>query len=273
MTIVDLIKDLIDTSKERLKTPISGAFIWSFVIYNWRPLVELIFSKVSIEDRIYIINQEYCNFWAIVIPFFMALVYTVGVPMLMVKIDSFLSKTKKARITKIYDDKVDDMDGKIRAAKKEFILKNVESGNREVEELTKQIEGLKESNTQMAIAHSNTVTQLNSQLQEANKLNEFMRDIPPATKNLIEGKYQKSNKYLEEINMLANGVLTTSELSQITSIVIDVDGYLILKSSKIYQSLIDKLIDIKVLVNKNERYKVTNHGKMYIESIKKNNLK
>lgn len=273
MTIVDLIKDLIDTSKERLKTPISGAFIWSFLIYNWRPITVLLFSKISIEDRICIIDQKYCNVWVIVVPIFIALIYTIGVPMLMVQIDKVLSKTKKARITKIYDDKVDDMDGKIRAAKKEFILKNVESGNREVEELTKQIEALKESNSQMAIAHNNTINQLNSQLNEANKLNQFIKDLAPETVKHLEKSPRYNDKYYAEINSLANGILTSSETKQITSIEIDIDGYLVLKRSNVTQSLINKLIDIKVLVNENERYKITNHGKTYIDSIKKKNIK
>lgn len=272
MTIVDLIKDLIDTSKERLKTPISGAFIWSFLIYNWRPITVLLFSKISIEDRIQKIDREYCNVWVIVAPICIALIYTIGVPMLMVQIDKVLSKTKKARITKIYDDKVDDMDGKIRAAKKEFILKNVESGNREVEELTKQIEGLKESNTQMAIAHSNTVNQLNEQLRDANKLHQIMKDFAPNTKEYLEKNSRNNDKHITEINLLANGILTPSETKQIASINTSIDGYLVLKSSNITQSLINKLIDIKVLVNENERYKITNHGKKYINSIKNKNI-
>jgi NCAIR mutase (PurE)-related protein len=193
--------------------------------------------------------------------------------MLMVRIDKILTKTKKARITKIYDDKVDDMEGKIRAAKKEFILKNVESGNREVEELTKQIEVLNESNTQTVIAHGNIVNRLNEQLRDANKLNQTMKDFAPKRKEYIEKAPQNNDKYIAEINMLANGILTASETKQITSIKIGLDGYLVLKKSDITQSLINKLIDIRVLEIENERYKVTNHGKMYIDSIKKNNLK
>lgn len=65
MTITDLIKDLIDTSKERIKTPIAGAFTLALLIYNWRPIVLLFSSKMSIEDTIDRIDKNYCDSYAI----------------------------------------------------------------------------------------------------------------------------------------------------------------------------------------------------------------
>ncbi|KQO20940.1 hypothetical protein ASF10_15275 [Flavobacterium sp. Leaf82] len=87
MTIADLIKDFIDSTKERLKTPISGAFLWSFIVYNWRPIFLLIFSDTSIENKIVVINYEYCSFWAIFWPLVIATFYTLLIPKIMLLID------------------------------------------------------------------------------------------------------------------------------------------------------------------------------------------
>jgi hypothetical protein len=168
MTLADLIKDLIDTSKERLKTPISGAFIFSFIIYNWRPIVELMFSKAAIEDRIYIINLLYCNVWAIIIPICMAFLYTIGVPMLMVKIDKLLIETKKLSVNNIYESKNHNISKKITFAKEELKLKDAESGNKEKQDYIDQIEQLKSLNDEMLKTHKNTVEKLKSKLSEAN---------------------------------------------------------------------------------------------------------
>lgn len=169
MTIVDLIKDLIDTSKERLKTPISGAFIWSFLIYNWRPIAVLFFSNAPLEDRIVVINDVYCGYLAIIMPIVIAFIYTVGVPMLMVQIDKLLIKTKKTRVDNIYESKEHTIDKKITLAKKEFELKNAESGNKQIDELQERINTLEETNSQITQANKNTVEQLNIKLKEVNE--------------------------------------------------------------------------------------------------------
>ncbi len=78
MTIADLIKGIIDTSRERIKTPITGAFIFSFIIYNWRPM-SIMFSDLKIQERIALIDG-YLDVWSVVYPIVMALVITIIVP-------------------------------------------------------------------------------------------------------------------------------------------------------------------------------------------------
>lgn len=168
MTIADLIKDFIDTSKERLKTPISGAFLWSFIVYNWRPIFLLIFSNAAIEDKIVVINYEYCNFWAIFFPFFIALFYLLLVPKLMLNIDKSLVETKQERVDNNYNEKEHEMTRKINLARQDFLLKNVQSGSKEIDDLLTQIESLKETNSQITTANKNTIDQLNIALKKAN---------------------------------------------------------------------------------------------------------
>jgi hypothetical protein len=80
MTFPDLFKELIDTSRERVKSPVAGTFTLAFIVWNWRPIMTLFFEKISVSDRIFIIDNEYCNWQAIVGPIVLAIVFIVLVP-------------------------------------------------------------------------------------------------------------------------------------------------------------------------------------------------
>ncbi|MFH6966766.1 hypothetical protein [Flavobacterium sp. FlaQc-28] len=168
MTIADLIKDFIDTSRERLKTPISGAFLWSFLIFNWRPVVLLFFSKASIEDKIIIINHEYCNFWAIFWPVVIATFYTLLIPKIMLQIDNDLVETKKNRMDNNYIQKGHEVTKKQLLAEQEVVLNDIMSGNKSKQELIEKISSLEEANSQRAIADKLTIDSLNLKLAQAN---------------------------------------------------------------------------------------------------------
>ncbi|MFH7014655.1 hypothetical protein [Flavobacterium sp. FlaQc-47] len=238
MTLADLIKDFIDTTKERLKTPISGAFLWSFIIFNWRPIVLLLFSNTSIENKIIVINHEYCNFWALFFPFFIALFYTILVPKLMLQIDKSLIETKEERINNIYLEKEHLVDKKTTLASKEFLLKSAESGNKEIQELLDQIESLKQHNfslqesiKQINDSNKNTIEELNKRLKISNdSLIELQRNYSNTTK-LIE----KDRKKYDDLHNTIVGDTLHLQKSLATSILkagdsLTFDEYLLLKT-------------------------------------------
>lgn len=169
MTFPDLIKEFFESTKERLKTPISGAFMYSFVIYNWRPILLLVFSDASIEDKIIIINHEYCNFWAIFIPIVIATFYTLLIPKIMLQIDNDLAETKKRRINNIYDVNRHRNKEKIKLATEEVELNDIVSGNKSTQELLAKITTLEEANNQRSIADKNIIDDLNLKLQQLNE--------------------------------------------------------------------------------------------------------
>ena len=51
MPMKDLIKDFLEASRDRIKTPITGSFALAFILWNWRPILILLFSGKSIEDK------------------------------------------------------------------------------------------------------------------------------------------------------------------------------------------------------------------------------
>ena len=193
MAIEDILKDFIDTTRERLKTPISGAFLWSFMIYNWRPIFLLIFSKASIENKIIIINHEYCNFWSIIAPIFIALFYTLLIPKLMLALDKELYETKKGRVDTKYDATEHLKDRHIGIAKKDFLLKSVESGSKEKQDFLDEIESLKEiikqkdeSSKEIAISNKNNIDQLTESLKLSNSLLEDLERREILSQQVLE---------------------------------------------------------------------------------------
>ncbi|MFH6937611.1 hypothetical protein [Flavobacterium sp. FlaQc-30] len=193
MDFFEFLKDLNDTAKERLKTPILGAFLLAFIAYNWRPLLLLVLSDASIEDKIVFINKEYCTPWGIIIPLIIATIYTIVVPILSVAIDKLLISTKKGRIKNIYASKTKTVEEKIELAKKEFELKNIETGNKQIEDFQTQISILEQTKDQMNDSHNSIVLDFNKQLSDANviiqelrKANNNLSDLVNSQKKLIE---------------------------------------------------------------------------------------
>jgi len=200
MTLADLIKDFIDTTKERLKTPISGAFLWSFIIYNWRPILLLFFSNASIENKIIVINHEYCNFWAIFLPVVIATFYTLLIPKIMLLIESDLAPTQDDRVTKRYEAEKHVVKQKTNVAREEFLLKNAESGNKEIQELLDQIESLKQQNDglnesikQINDSNNATINELNNRLKISNDILIQAQKNFGNSNNLREIERQKFN--------------------------------------------------------------------------------
>lgn len=182
MTLVELIKDFIDTGKERVKTPLSGAFLWAFIIFNWRPILFLLFSKESIENKIIVINYEYCTFGALGWPLMVALFYTLVVPRIMLLIDKNLAKTRDERITESSKARQHKLIEKKEEARVEYELKNIESGSQTIDELNAQIDGLKDSNKTL----SDTILQLN----EVHKVN--IKELQDGLRLAQERTYNKS---------------------------------------------------------------------------------
>ncbi|MCE6965872.1 hypothetical protein K6W81_18590 [Enterobacter sp. MW07] len=61
--MLDFIRDIFSafrqTSLERIKSPFLGAFVFSWVAFNWQAILILIFSDRTIEKRLVSINESY----------------------------------------------------------------------------------------------------------------------------------------------------------------------------------------------------------------------
>lgn len=242
MTIADLIQNVIDSSKERIKNPIVGAFICSFLIFNWRPISILFSSSIPIQCRIATINDEYCTKWAILVPIVVALIYTLIVPVVMIGIDYCLMPIKRVRIANIYKNKDFTTDKKIELAGKEYLLKNAESGNKERDELLEKIKVLEDTNQQIKESHNNTVKNLNNELQEANTLVEKQTDSIA----LLRIETDRARNEYNEISKDNDNLKESLKL---------LDGFmeLLAKLNLFDIKMLDNLYSNKILVNPTEQ--------------------
>lgn len=166
MTLADLLKDIMDTSKERVKTPISGAYVLSFILWNWRPISLLFFENTTITQKIIVINTEYCKISAITGPFFLGLFFTIGVPYIMSLVDVILEPAKKWRLKNVYKSKKDVLQNQILLVDKELELQDKKSRNKEKEDFQLQIQDLERRIESMSESHKAIVDSYEKQISE-----------------------------------------------------------------------------------------------------------
>jgi len=59
----DFRKSIQSVLYERVRSPFSGAFFFSWIVWNWKLIFYLIFSNVLINDRIKFVDENYINIY------------------------------------------------------------------------------------------------------------------------------------------------------------------------------------------------------------------
>lgn len=66
----DFRKSIQSVLYERVRSPVSGAFFFSWIVWNWKLIYYLIFSNILITTRIQFVEENYINIWInLVFPF------------------------------------------------------------------------------------------------------------------------------------------------------------------------------------------------------------
>jgi len=173
MTIADFLKELNDTAKERIKNPVMGAFICSFLVCNWQAFFILFFSDMSIEERIEFMNTK----WKVLLPIIISIGYTLLIPLIMIGLDYALMPMKRKRISNIYKNKSFTTDQKIKLASKELALKNAENGNKTLEEMENKMKELTESHDKIRETDRLTIENLKDSLADSNNLVQQLNNV------------------------------------------------------------------------------------------------
>lgn len=141
----EIIDAVFDTAKERMKNPFIGAFILSWVAFNWKPIIVLVFGTGSVEGRISLIEKNYIDLvWNFVLPICFSLFYVMVLPYIMWLFDKIASKAVKGRKTNIKNQKLFDLEARQDYAKEDRKLENIKAGFRDLTELNGEIEELQQ---------------------------------------------------------------------------------------------------------------------------------
>lgn len=272
MTFFQLIKEIFDNSRERIKTPITGAFFTAFILWNWRPILSLMFSKIAIEDRITIVDTDFINFWSWLAPLLLAIGYITVVPLFTNLIDGWMVKNKESRIDKIYETKDYDLDKRIDIAKKELKLTNVESDNKELEVLQQQIKSLEDRNEQNVRSHTNAMNNSNVAIAELNsQLEGLGKDYAELLKNSSSTNFksfvhsEENQLYtLQDSDIEGLGYVFIKALVDISNNIVNIHN--------VPQDVLNVLVKNKFIAIKRGKYVLSDLGQHAVRIIKNKNL-
>jgi|GEM_PF-2416393 len=204
--LISFFREMLETSRERIKTPITGAFIFSFIAYNWKPIVVFIYSKRSIENTVELISSEYCSYWAIIIPLFISIAYTIILPYGIMHIEKFHTAAKKKRKDIYNEIKRHELTEKATILQLERDNEDVRSGNVEKSDLNNKISFL-ENQMETAVKKekslSDKITELEGYNLELNSTNEFISTQEKKIKRDYDRLFIKNERLFTEYNELS----------------------------------------------------------------------
>ncbi|KAF2508367.1 hypothetical protein EYY60_14650 [Flavobacterium zhairuonense] len=218
MTISDLIKEVIDSSKERVKTPISGAYLLSFILWNWRPITLLLFENTTITQKIIVINSEYCDVMALIGPFLLGIFFTVGIPYIMTVIDFLLAPAKKKRLRTIYQAKNNELSEQIELVVKELELqdkrtrsKTTDDFEKEISALQNRLDTINNSNKSIVDDYENKIQDLTKILQKTISERENEKEINDFRILMINSEFHPTDfQFVKNTELTKNDVYGNS---------------------------------------------------------------
>lgn len=268
----EIFQSFFETSKDRIKSPFIGSYVTAFIIYNWRPFFLLIFSDAKIEDKIVVINHEYCNKAAILYPLSIALFYIIVLPYINLAFDNFLAYSNKMKDEKEKDGEINKLQQKKTVAKLEREIAEERAGTSEISELKNQIERLNAENQKLLDQNKETFDRYNKTSEMA-LVNE--KDLKEKIRKL-ENDNEEINKQLEKLkDKELNITYVTNKLSEDDKkYFITYGNYKIKKLSSLrlnYQAIeaFEKYGLIQKITDEESTPELTEFGKVIYEYLKK----
>ncbi|KQC32733.1 hypothetical protein AAU57_04930 [Nonlabens sp. YIK11] len=170
----EILKSFFESSKERIKNPLIGTFIISWIAINWKPITILLFSDEIIENRINYIETNYASVDTyLLIPFGIALIYVIILPYFMWGVDELVRKSTIGRKKNLIKQQVFDYEGKQEIAIQESKLEDVKASYRDKADFNKQIEQLRnqlDERDEYLKSQSKELETLNNENEELKKL-------------------------------------------------------------------------------------------------------
>lgn len=247
--LIAFFREMFEASKERFKNPISRNFIISFLLFNWKAILVLLFSKDCIEDRISFIYNNYTNQWCIIIPLLFAIAYTILIDFVMWLFDEILLQSKKGRKNVANNYKLHALKKETSIVKAQLDLEDVKSRNEEMSNLNIQVQNLKEE-LQL------TTDALNQSQTEKNKLLMNLNDFKKTAE--LEG--------LENNQYYLNNLYASLNRDQISELLRYYAG---VNNNPDY-GILNVLVENQLIHKEGDEWKVTKLGKSFAKFVSQN---
>ena len=142
MTLTDFLKDIWDSSKERLKNPIISTFAIAWIVINWKPLFYLINSgKINIHERLNDLTYCFNNPWNLyVYPILAVVFYNTLLPFISNLFEYLTNKILQTRKIRAITNRENETIAKQGLVREEAELKLIEANAKEVKDLKNQNE-------------------------------------------------------------------------------------------------------------------------------------
>lgn len=172
--MLDFFKTLFANATERIKNPLIGTFLMSWIVFNWKAILFLIVSTNDIESKFETLSANYSNIWNLLgLPLFVTILYIFGLPWLNLWIDDLLYYSNEKQRKRVHKKelktiklKEDILIANIDLENKEKEYRELKSHNETIEGLNKEIKGLNQGlsigreNHKMAIEENKRIIEI-----------------------------------------------------------------------------------------------------------------
>ncbi len=186
-----LLETLFSTANNRIRNPFIGSFIFSWIVFNWKPISYFLFSDEKTRIKILFIEETYENVWnAVMLPLIFSLFYVLILPYLNQFIQSITFKAEKERRKKEQELKIENIGYLQESAEKEKILEDIRSGNRDIAQLNEKVTSLDVENQRLKETIQNK-NEIISDYEE--QIDKVTSDLQKANQALAEERRKKNS--------------------------------------------------------------------------------
>lgn len=205
----EFLQSILKNTEDRIKNPFIGAFLTSWILFNWRPILFLIFSDKKIEQRIIYITKNFNDtvfyFWA---PLLAAVFYIGILPYINYGFEYIVKYSHKWRNRVSLEQKKDTLELQVGIARNEILLEEEKTTFRErnnhnnmVESLQNQVKILTDS---LDESHKSYIEATTVLIEQKEQINKDMQDIVSSTTITIDNLKRDLLKEQERRSSLYN---------------------------------------------------------------------
>lgn len=197
----EFLQNIFKSTEERIKNPFIGAFITSWILFNWKPILFTFFSSKIIEEKINFIDENFVATNHILwYPLFAAIFYVLILPYISLLFDILLKYSLLKRNDIVVSKQKQNIENQKHLAIEEIKLEEAKTDFRERNTHNKLVEELQKRNKDLEIEVQNEkelnrsmVDELKSELTNRERMtHEELRNF--------EKRYSGTRKEINELN-------------------------------------------------------------------------